>query len=300
MATEATPKRPVLSKEEISRGRFAWPTIALALVSALVFSKVVWAYSHGELSVSATVCINFVAAFVSFTPMHDAVHGSVSKNRFVNDLVGRMSGFVIFAPMEFFRYIHGQHHKYNNHPELDPDHWASLGPTVLLPLRWATVFVFYMHYARHRAAHELRVNGKLSVGLRKGLMSLAYFIAAAFAFGAAIGPNALLVAWLAPAGLAMSVLMWLFDYVPHRPHAVSDRVNPYAATNITSGLLSVQELTLPMLGQNYHLIHHLWPHLPFYAYSDVYWRRAAEFKAKGAKTIPLLDLRGVQFKNHEN
>jgi beta-carotene hydroxylase len=65
-----------------------------------------------------------------------------------------------------------------------------------------------------------------------------------------------------------------FDYLPHRPFQERDRWKN--ARVYPSPLLN-----LLILGQNYHLVHHLWPSIPWYKYQPAYYA-----------TKPLLDAKG--------
>lgn len=80
--------------------------------------------------------------------------------------------------------------------------------------------------------------------------------------------------------------MYVFDYIPHRPHKISGKENPYLATHITKGPFGVKDLDIILLFQNYHLIHHLWPSLPFYKMGRVFHKHERELKDRGARVLP--------------
>jgi beta-carotene hydroxylase len=73
----------------------------------------------------------------------------------------------------------------------------------------------------------------------------------------------LAVLWLLPAALALVFLAFAFDFLPHYPYDTAAR---YYDTRIYPGRL----LNVVLLGQNYHLIHHLWTTIPWYRYQHVY------------------------------
>ena len=74
--------------------------------------------------------------------------------------------------------------------------------------------------------------------------------------------------YVLPNKLAIMMLAYAFDYVPHRPHKVPRTVDEYRTTSRIDGLFSVGgvDLSIPLLNQNYHNIHHLYPQIPFYRY----------------------------------
>jgi len=69
-------------------------------------------------------------------------------------------------------------------------------------------------------------------------------------------------------------LAYSFDYAPHHPHAASRADDVYGCTSMIGGLLTPTDgvdLTVPLIYQNYHNIHHLYPTIPFYKY-PILWR----------------------------
>ena len=83
----------------------------------------------------------------------------------------------------------------------------------------------------------------------------------------------LLVVYLIPERIAMIVLAWWFDWLPHHGLEETQSENRYRATRNRVGL---EWLFTPlMLSQNYHLVHHLHPSVPFYRYLKT-WRRNEE------------------------
>ena len=80
--------------------------------------------------------------------------------------------------------------------------------------------------------------------------------------------------WLAPALLAVFWLALAFDYVPHYPMTQQGR---YYDSRIYPGRIA----NALLLGQNYHLIHHLWNTIPWYRYQEVFEGQEAEFRERG-------------------
>jgi ring-1,2-phenylacetyl-CoA epoxidase subunit PaaE len=76
--------------------------------------------------------------------------------------------------------------------------------------------------------------------------------------------------YLIPERVAMFVLAWWFDWLPHHDLEDTQRENRYRATRNRVG--SEWILTPLLLSQNYHLVHHLHPSIPFYRYVAA-WRR---------------------------
>jgi fatty acid desaturase len=91
----------------------------------------------------------------------------------------------------------------------------------------------------------------------------------------------LLALWVLPGWLAGGLLAFAFDWLPHHPHGDTGRFTN--ARMLDGGWL----LTVLMVGQDAHLVHHLWPKVPFYRYHAVYRAVAAELPAhEGITTRP--------------
>ncbi len=83
-------------------------------------------------------------------------------------------------------------------------------------------------------------------------------------------------------GLALG---FFFDYLPHRPHQERDR---WKNARVYPGKV----LNILIMGQNYHLIHHLWPSIPWYNYQNAYYATKPLLDAKGCyQTSGLLQQR---------
>ena len=83
----------------------------------------------------------------------------------------------------------------------------------------------------------------------------------------------LVLVYLIPERIALFVLAWWFDWLPHHGLTSTQRANRYRATRVRVGM---EWLFTPLtLSQNYHLVHHLHPSIPFHRYGAT-WRRNQE------------------------
>jgi beta-carotene hydroxylase len=240
-------------KTVLTAPRIAWPTLAL-LAGALA----VWSLGIA-LGGIAGLLLATLGAYVAFTPMHDAAHRSIARARWVNELAGRLAVIPLFGPFPAIRTIHLTHHKHTNEPDLDPDHWSGRGPRILLPLRWLTQDLhYYALYVRMRRPRAERLESYLTLVL---------LVAIAIALAATGHGRTVLLGWLLPARLAIGVLAFAFDFLPHRPHTTPARIDRIAATHVFPGPLKYAA----SLGQSMHRVHHIYPGVPFYRYAAI-WR----------------------------
>jgi ring-1,2-phenylacetyl-CoA epoxidase subunit PaaE len=226
---------------------------------------------------------NTICAYFIYITVHDAAHGAVARSHAVNDWLGRLCILPLtpFIAFSAFRYLHLQHHRATNEPERDPDYWATGARWWSLAFRFATFdlayWVFYLEQLRQRPQREI-IESITSVAVNVAV------VAGLFALG--IGREVLLF-WILPGRLAIAVLVWVLAYLPHRPHEVMQKDDPFRATNIRFGM--ERWLSPLMLFQNYHLVHHLYPKEPFFLTVEL-WREKERFHLE--QNPYLVDVRG--------
>src|SRR6476620_10492814 len=99
------------------------PTVALLTgVSALFYLDLGWAIAQPRLSASGTgglFALQALLIYLLFTPLHDGVHRSASRNRRLNEAMLATLWLPFLNNPFLFRRIHIQHHTHVNGP-LDP------------------------------------------------------------------------------------------------------------------------------------------------------------------------------------
>jgi ring-1,2-phenylacetyl-CoA epoxidase subunit PaaE len=214
-----------------------------------------------------SVALNAIAAYALFTVAHDAAHRSVSSIEAVNTWLGRIAtaGFAPHASFSVWRFIHMQHHLFTNEDDgRDPDHYTERGPRWQLPLRFLTVDLYYLVFYLPKLGGRPRAE---KVELAVTWTLLAGGLALAIATGHIVE---VLLLYFLPIRLAILWLGFAFDYLPHNGLAATAATDKFRATRNRVGL---ERLVTPLLlYQNYHLVHHLHPLIPFHRYIAV-WRR---------------------------
>lgn len=224
----------------------------------------------------ATIPMHVVVTYAMFTVLHDSIHRTVGRSKWVNELFGRLSmPFVeLWATFPVIRFVHTEHHRNTNEDPLsDPDAWAHAGPRWQLPFRWLTIDVwysrFYISRMRDRPRRELLgvvVNETLLVALLAALV---------------LGGHGrdLLLAYLIPQRLALAILAWWFDWLPHHDLGVTAKTDAIRASRVRVGW---ERLLSPlMFNQNFHVVHHIHPHIPFYLWVKAWRKTEADFLNQG-------------------
>ena len=268
-ATSAEQTRPVSGLPDPGERvpPVAWPTLALYAGTLALFALEMVGVLAAGWSPWVTVPMGTAVTFLMFSVLHEATHHAVSTSDRLNNLMGHLSvPFVApYGTFGMIGFIHIEHHRNTNEQKsVDPDAWTSEGPWWQLPFRWMTIdlwyFVFYLRRIPQRPRGEVVATSLMFVAVVGG-----------FGWLVAAGHGATLaVAFLVPQRLGLGVLAWWFDYLPHHGLPFTGRQDKYRATRIRVG--GEGWMTRLFVYQNYHLVHHLHPSVPFYRYVRA-WRR---------------------------
>lgn len=229
------------------------PTVALFLGGYTCAVLSVLGYWVWHWPPSLLFTLGVFALHMVGTVIHDASHNVAHENRILNAVLGHGSALLLGFTFPVFTRVHLQHHAHVNDPDNDPDHIVSTaGPLWLIAPRF---FYHEFYFFRRRLWRKFEL---LEWFLSRLVLATIIFCAWKFDFHYYIFNF-----WFAP-GLVVGLMLGLFfDYLPHRPFQERNRwqnarVYPSMVMNIL------------IMGQNYHLIHHLWPSIPWYRYRPAY------------------------------
>jgi ferredoxin-NADP reductase/fatty acid desaturase len=244
----------------------SWPIVGIFTFALALFGASTWAFLTDRWPAIATVAASATAIFVLFTVLHDASHYSISSHRWVNVAFGRVAMFFVSPLISFksFAFIHIEHHRNTNDGASDPDHFVSAAPWWQLPVRFPAMDLPYITFL----VRNVRKRPRAEVLETVALMTFSAAVIVVAAFAGELWTLALI--YLIPERVAIFVLAWWFDWLPHHNLEDTQRENRYRATRNRVG--SEWILTPLLLSQNYHLVHHLHPSIPFYRYVAT-WRR---------------------------
>ena len=256
----------------MERPKIAWVTIALLFAAFGLFGVSSYAYIAGYVSLFWAIAANSVASYMAFTVSHEASHSSISSNRQLNDWVGRVSMLLLETTPIFmsFRAIHMSHHRFTNDPERDPDYYAGSGPAWLLPLKWLTLDIGYFRYYLSPEVFKKRSQRER----REFYLGLAFGVVTVAAIAAAGWLTYYLLLFVIPSRVLKFILGFAFDFLPHYAHQAMSERDPFRSTSNRVGMEWL--LTPIFIYQNYHLVHHLYPTVPFYRNLKV-WKSKQNF-----------------------
>jgi beta-carotene hydroxylase len=265
LTSEAQKPLTIPPKELLSPPGDFNPTLLMFLVVVMMlvlsnFGYWLWEWPHW-----LCFSVNTLALHCSGTVIHDACHQSAHRHRIVNAILGHCSALILVFAFPVFTRVHLQHHGNVNHPKDDPDHYVSTGgPLWLIAVRFLYHEVFFFQRRLWRN-YEL-----LEWFISRLIVITIVYISVQYHFLGYI-----LNFWFIPAFLIGITLGFFFDYLPHRPFVERNR---WKNARVYPGKV----LNILILGQNYHLIHHLWPSIPWYNYQPAYYLMKPLLDEKGS------------------
>ncbi len=247
-------------------GLFLGPAAALAASSALWLS--------GVLPAAATIAINAVAQYWMFTVMHDGAHGVACRAstplRLASKAFAHVTAWLYLIPFSCFKFAHlGHHHSYND-PTRDPDHWVAGRNPLSVIARCASMHIPYYGVILKKAP----------LAERRDLFI--YAAALLTLIVVSIATNtwlAVLVIWLIPAHIALFLVAFAFDWASHHPHhekVFGDSVG-YLFPKPWHRIVA-----LLWVNQHLHLIHHLYPRVPWTRVETLFHEIRPYLEARGA------------------
>jgi beta-carotene hydroxylase len=249
---------------------FRNPTVLLFLAALLTCAAGGCGYFLG-LPAAAVIALDALGLYLGFTVLHDAVHGVAHRRPRAARFLGTVAGFLLTFTYPFFRSIHLRHHAHANDHDRDPDAVTAGLPPLLAPfLGGMAVYASYHYNYFRRRLWGSRAECAEVVACDAFYVGI---LAAAIAGG---WLRELLVLWVGPLFLTLHFLVYTFDYLPHYPHDSTERL--YSARAYGGWLAAAVHLN-----QNFHLIHHIWPRIPWFRYRRAYLQTRPSLAARGCR-----------------
>lgn len=273
-------KQALRTLKQSARSTPAWLTLALFCAVFVAWSMTGVLFVQGRLPAGAAFVLNTLWVYLNFTVLHEAAHGNIRGEgvgwRRVETLVGWCSGMLLTIPFPVFRLLHLKHHAHTNHPEKDPDYWVAAGQWWQVGLKSMSIIVgYYWHFVHF---FPRQANAREKKYIWQSVLGFAAVYAVTFLSVPLHWGWEVLVLWWGPALLASGILALVFNWLPHHPHQTQDK---YLHTRI----FLRRGLTPVLMAQNYHLIHHLHPGLPFYLYPRAFRLLVTDLRSRNCQIL---------------
>jgi ferredoxin-NADP reductase/fatty acid desaturase len=249
------PEYPVVARKPV----LSWPHIGLVTLAYGVFIAASWGYLAGRIPFLLMLLLNQFAIYVSFTPLHDAVHESASSNQRLNNLIGTVSTF-LFVPglsTTIYRILHMEHHRWVGDPDRDPDILFVNAPKPVLPLVLMTPEWIWTHWYITKL-WKIRPRRERAMFV----LTLTIYVGVQVAFLLSPWAWEFVRVWLIPQKIATIVLVYFFAHIQHPEEANWEQAPFQTTVKIRAQPFG----KLYWLGQTDHCLHHAVPHIPFHRY----------------------------------
>ena len=213
----------------------------------------------GALPYGVALVVNALAIYAIFTPLHDAAHGSLSRNRAVNDLLGTVAAVPLFPGFtaQLYRFLHLEHHRHTGVAHADPDEVMVSARMPGKLFVWAFIDVYWIAwYARRLKARPLPEVASAAASAAFFIGWHAIWLASPYAWQ-------FILLWWIPQRLGVMILAYTFAAIQH-PEGVRQAERPLQATRMFRGGWPMRWMTL---SQSQHLVHHMFPAVPYYRYN---------------------------------
>ena len=236
--------------------------------------------SDGIYLFMAILLHGIVLIFV-FAPLHETIHYTAFKSRWLNNVIAAVFGFILFLPVQYFRTYHYVHHRHTQDPEKDPELidkkpftkssflWYLSGmPT------WRWHLQMMWHHARGKVkepylearTHRKIINeARLHIGLYLCLLFLSLVNASDW----------LIWYWILPVLLGQPFLR-LYLMAEHSDCDLSDNMLENSRTTYASPVINFLAWNMP-----YHAEHHLLASVPFHALPALHAYTGQSIKYRG-------------------
>ncbi|MCB1687731.1 MAG: fatty acid desaturase [Halioglobus sp.] len=264
-------------------GQVSWLTVVLTIFVLLAYCANLALFASGVLNPWIATGIMGALTHMSYTPLHEAVHGNISgKNdqlRWLNAACGYLMAPLIANPYSSHHLEHFTHHRFTNQPGKDPDYIVRgmreglLGVLVtLFRFFWLQNTFFVIEHWRNAAVKDRAIycaEVSFSLGWRVAFLALV------------TTPGA---GWVILFGYFLGGLFstYWFAYRPHAPYKDSAR---YRNTNSLVMPAWMKPVGWFWLGQHLHSIHHLFPRVPFYHYHALHREIEPILRAQGTPIV---------------
>lgn len=203
------------------------------------------------------------------TVLHEATHSVLTKNRKLGKVLGTyFSGYLIFQSWDSYMLSHvRKHHPRLGNIEVDPDYQFYVSTGVFDKKNKKSFFIEYFYkpifFINIISSIKYLIKNRLlackNLELLKILITQIVFFLIGFYF---LGLKFYFLYWLLPYFTVFQAVTWFIELSEHYPMVATAKDNVNASRNRFSH--PIEAFFTSMHAENYHLIHHLFPAIPFW------------------------------------
>jgi len=249
--------------------------LALLLLAGIALRE-----SRDSIYLVFTLPIYAAVLIFLFAPLHETIHYTVFKARWLNNLVAAPIGFLLLLPFQYFRVFHYAHHRHTQNSEKDPElldmkplrqrYWLYLSG---LPTWWQSFNTIWRH-AQGRIDESYIEARHHTMVINEARLHLAGY--ALLLLGSLLTSSAVLWwYWILPA-LVGQPLLRLYLLAEHSGCDLGDNMLENSRTTYTVPWLNFLAWNMP-----YHAEHHYLASVPFHALPALHAYTGQQVKYRG-------------------
>lgn len=200
-----------------------------------------------------------------FAPLHETIHRTAFRARWLNDAVSSVCGFLLLLPPAYFRAFHFAHHRHTQDPARDPE-LARPKPRSLPDylfvvsglVYWRDRVTAILRHAAGRVSEDFVPPSQKPAVVREARIFVALYAAVAVVSLAAASWLAVLL-WIGPALIGQPAL---------RMYLLAEHTGcPLVPDMLENSRTIRSNVAVRWLAWNmpYHTAHHAYPAVPFHA-----------------------------------
>ena len=259
-------------------GKVPWETVVWGLILPPIWLAN-WALVLGDvIPLWAGFLVSTLSLMFVYAPNHDAQHDIMGRpgtsTRWLNELLGHWTSWLLVLPFQTMRVTHLDHHRHTNDEALDSD------ITTHADTAWGAVWESILQRQPHgKRAQDYRASleraGREGLIKLTALYKLAFFVTLFVLAWNGLAIEAFVLWWL-PYQLAMTYIIFFLSWAPHSPGLTMGK---YRDTKSWKSVLG-DPLSMWM---GYHVVHHLHPYIPLLKTKPAYWEMRPILEARGVK-----------------
>lgn len=202
------------------------------------------------------------------TILHEASHSALTKNKKLGKILGTYcSGYLIFQSWNSYYLSHVKQHHPKLGSEIDPDYLYYKESKIFEKHSKLAFFYHFLisHFLFLKTLSSLKYliyNRLLKTNFFELLKIIVMHLTLALTLSYCIGWYAYFLYWLLPYITTFQMITWFIELAEHYPMIASAEQNIMASRNRFSH--PIEHFFTGMHSENYHLIHHLFPAIPFW------------------------------------
>jgi fatty acid desaturase len=256
---------------------FGGQTLLLEVGLFAIFIGATWLTMAGFIPMWLGALANTIFIYSLYTVVHEALHSNISSRtkslRWLDTVAGVIACVPLWLHYHQHKRQHLQHHAHTNE-ETDPDIYAKGSFLAWVFLRAPAALLSYFNpVQQYWDCKRFQCTRRDYV-----YTSLSFSAYAAIVIGliAAGYGREVLFLWFVPWWIGQTVMLTFFTWTPHHDHSETGR---YRNTRVS--LFPGANFLLQ--GQNYHLIHHMIPSIPYYRYKSTFDEMRPILEQKGVR-----------------